>query len=164
MKYFLYSILDTLFTLMCRFLVNPWAPLFCDAQGYLPQWLKWVGTFDDTLDAGVRDGVFKGGSKYWNRVKWLNRNPGYGFGYYALGTPWVESDWVVEEYNPVTKVFTARASTGEYHKRFVWCGILFKIGHKAWNMFDPATGTWKKDYVWGPEKRIPFAFSVSKAK
>ncbi len=162
-RYLFYIVVDWSFTLLCYSFINWWAPLFADEAGYLPNWLKWVHTFDDTLDAGTRDGIFPASnSRYGNRVRWLHRNPAYGFGYYVLGIPFVAADWTVEKYDAATGEFTARCKNGHYNKRFVWRGIRIKFGMKAWNMFDRETGAWKTE-AWGPEMRIPFSFSPSKA-
>ncbi len=115
------------------------------------------------MDAGTRDGIFPVSSTYWNRVKWLNRNPGYGFGYWAIGVPFIPVTWKVIAYQENPHYFKAISKDGNYCIRFIKFGILFKIGYKAWNMFDKQTGEWK-DTPWGPEWRVPYAFSISKAK
>lgn len=166
MWYFLlpiYSVLDVLFMLFCLVFVNWWAPVFANEKGYLPNWLKWVGTFDDTLDAGTRDGVFPDtNTRYWNRCMWLYRNPSYNFGYYVLGCEFKPSEWEVKEYVPEGRNhrFYAVSKDGKFCLRFVWYGLLFKIGFKAWNLYNTDNGEWK-DKPWGPEWRLPFCFSFS---
>lgn len=170
LRYLIYTLLDWSFTLSCWGLINWWAPLFITSTGHLPRWLKWVDTFDDVLDAGTRDGVFPAkDAGYKNRVRWLNRNPGYGFSYYVLGIRFDATEWMVEEYDEKAGTFTARARSGHYNKRFVvwqprqlrsWRlpGLRVKYGMKAWNMYDTDTKTWKTQ-AWGPEMRISFSCS-----
>lgn len=157
--------LDLAFTLFCVLCVNWWAPLFASKEGWLPPWLKWVQTFDDTLDAGVRDGRYPPNTpRYWGRVMWLYRNTAYGFGYWALGMRFDQRDWRVRRFDPAHERFTfyAIGPNGAFNLHVIRAGIRFKLGWKAWNMFDPQTNTWKTQ-SWGPEWRIPFVFSISKA-
>ncbi len=160
LKSFFLALLDLMFTIFVCILVNWWAPLFANEQGYLPGWLAWVGTFDDTLDAGVRDKGWAPG--YWSRVRWLYRNPGYGFGYYALGVPFNPTDWTVVRYTTEPLDFYATSISGDFCLHSVKGGWLLKIGAKAWNMYDTNAKTWKTA-PWGPEWRVPTCFSISRA-
>ena len=74
-------------------LLAPILPLFCNANGWLPDWLSWFQTPDNSCDgdAGHRarwpkDGFFW---TYCRRVAWLLRNVAYGFDIDVLGK-WVE--------------------------------------------------------------------------
>lgn len=161
----LYALLSTAFTLVCWALVNWWAPLFANDAGWLPNWLAWVQTFDDSLDAGQRDGIYPSSMpRYLARVFWLYRNTGYGFNYWALGVPFSPADWQVMEYDADPAHFTFRAvgPNGWYNTHIVRHGIRLKFGWKAWNMWDPATARWRSA-SWGPVWRVPFTFSISKA-
>lgn len=152
------ALLDLSFTLTCCLFVNWWAPLFCDDSGNLPRWLKWAQTFDASLDAGWRDGYFDHGSLYRNRVAWLYRNPGYGFGYWVLGCAFDPAQWRVIAYRPDGSLFFAIGPGG----RFNLCGrigLRFKFGWKAWNMWDGAG--WKSQ-PWGPNWRIPICCTISR--
>jgi hypothetical protein len=170
MRIAIYTVLDILFTLFCIVFVNWWAPLFAGKDGWLPNWLAWVQTFDDTLDAGKRDGLYPKLSPYWARVFWLYRNSAYGFGYWALGMPFNRDEWAVITYipgDPYNKrrgfTFYAVGPGGAFNWHVVRGPIRFKVGWKAWNLYDPDTHAWKMQ-PWGPEWRIPFVFSISKAK
>ncbi|MFD2271429.1 hypothetical protein ACFS07_13470 [Undibacterium arcticum] len=88
-RYRIYSAIDPIGTILAVLLINWWAPLFASQDGWLPNWLAWVQTFDASLDAGGAQG------SYWGRVAWLNRNPAYGFSYWALGVPFNPSEWRV---------------------------------------------------------------------
>ncbi|CBJ37920.1 protein of unknown function [Ralstonia solanacearum CMR15] len=75
---------------------------------------------------------------------WLCRNPGYTFDYKILGCP-----------------FDAARPLG----RFNWTGrlgpIRWKLGWKAWNMWDSNAGEWKAR-PWGLEWRIPLCATISR--
>ena len=70
----------------------PVLPLFA-VRGYLPWWLSYFGTPDNSLDGdeGYQKehapfkGIQTGFKRYVNRILWLLRNPIYGFGYSVLG-------------------------------------------------------------------------------
>lgn len=161
------SILDIVFTLFVCLFVNWWAPLFADSKGNLPNWLKWVGTFDATLDQGVVDGFFEGPPSYWNRVKWLYRNPAYGFSFYALGIPYIASDWKVREFRPKDgdrpSYFFAYTDQGFFNAYFVKFGLRFKIGWKSWNNFDVNNGSFcPSKWADTGHDLLPFVFSISK--
>jgi hypothetical protein len=147
----------------CLF-VNWWAPLFADKEARLPDWLNWAQTFDANLDQGVTDGFFKGSPSYWNRVKWLYRNPSYGFSFYALGIPYVASDWKVRKYTSAApSYFFAYTDKGHFNAYFVKFGLRFKIGWKAWNNYDVVNDKFcvSKWADTGHDK-LPFVFSISK--
>lgn len=166
MKPILYGLLSWGFHLFCLVCVNWWAPIFADRGGWLPNWLAWVQTFDDTLDAGLRDGIYSSKiPRYIGRVLWLYRNTGYGFNYWFLGVPFVPSTWRVVEFNPDPNKFTFRAlgPNGQFNTHIVRGPIRLKLGWKAMNMYDQTTGEWKTK-PWGPVWRIPFTLSVSRAR
>lgn len=134
-----------------------------DENGNLPKYLSWFQTFDATLDAGWKDnydGYNPNSPLWWNRAKWLARNPGYSFDYYPLGIAWVQSDWkclVFTETDTTTVFF---AVDGKHFNFLFDNGYLkLKCGHKAWNLFDNPTKTFMPG-PWGPAMRIPFCFSI----
>ena len=49
MKWFLYAIREILVTILA-YIVNPIVCLFADNEGWLPRWLFWFQTYDNTLD------------------------------------------------------------------------------------------------------------------
>lgn len=78
----------------------PILPLFasekmgpCDNNGHqcvgprLPNWLSWFQTPDNSL---YGDATFQKNNppSYWSEVKWIWRNPGYGFSVHYLTAPY----------------------------------------------------------------------------
>lgn len=167
--YPLLAVLDIAFTILCVVAINWWAPLFATPDARLPWWLAWVDTFDDTLDAGVRDLCWKPG--YWSRVRWLYRNPGYGFGYWLLGCEFEPEEWEIEEatvdmsvpWAPLPLRFVADGPGQRFNIMGVVWKFQYKFGWKAWNYYDPQARTWKKE-SWGPQMRAPFVFSIKLAR
>lgn len=171
-----FAIADLVFTnVIAMLFVNWWAPLFAVNTVYsdrgvgkigykLPSWLSWFDTFDADLDQGVRDGSITGPSVYWNRVKWLYRNSAYGFSYWAIGMPFVGEVWRVVRYEETADrlTFIAVSATGHFNVHATRLGLRFKLGWKAWNYYDKATGGWQQQ-PWGPVWRVPFVFSISLA-
>ena len=169
LTWFCLAIWDLAFTLFACGLVNWWAAWWADEDGWLPDGLAWFQTFDAPLDAGWLDrypgyveptGVW---SQWWERTKWLYRNPAYGFGYWPLGTSFDPKLWVVKhfEQSDTRDLFIAYGPDGTFNVAYYgWWGSL-KIGWKAWNYFDPATRAWRPGYQWGPLMRVPEVFSIN---
>ena len=107
MIYFIYLLLVpvSLLLTLVAVLLAPVMVLFaypqngwCDNHSYesieprLPKWLDWFMTPDNSL---LGDATFykahMTGSKYWNKVKWLWRNPAYSFGLRYLTAPYKTS-------------------------------------------------------------------------
>jgi len=78
----------------------PVLPLFasmksgpCDNNGYicvgprLPNWLSWFQTPDNSL-YGDATFIANNGESYWSQIKWIWRNPGYGFEVNYLTAPY----------------------------------------------------------------------------
>ena len=156
----LFALLDSFVTLVAFLLVNWWAPLFVGADGHLQGWLKWFDTFDDPLAPGQLP-------TYWNRMCWLYRNPAYGFSYWALGVPFDSREWIVhwctyDELAGETLDFYATGPRGAFYRLVIWHGIRIKIGWKVLNLYYAKEQHWR-ERPWGPEWRIPFVFSISKA-
>lgn len=81
----------------------PFAVLFASEDGWLPKWLWWFQTPDNSLDG---DGGWKAehrpykieNNKYqrWvNRVSWLYRNSMYGFAFSVLGAKTLATDAII---------------------------------------------------------------------
>ncbi|MBO9538775.1 hypothetical protein [Herbaspirillum sp.] len=165
------AVLDIGFSWLIAFwFVNWWAPLFAvqtryfdrgiERTGYkLPVWLAWFDTFDADLDQGVRDGTISGPSPYWNRVKWLYRNCGYGFSYWALGLEFMPKNWRVIKADATTFIAMGNGYFSLHIARF---GIQVKFGWKVWNCYNRHTQQWDAA-PWGPVWRVPFVFSISRA-
>ena len=146
-------------TLFCVLMGNWLVVLFADEAGNLPRWCRWFQTFDDTLDAGVRDGLFDYGSRYLNRVAWLLRNPAYGFDYYLLGLRWNLRQWQVIRYESTPKRDLFIAAGNGFNVYYQGPLGTYKLGWKAWNHFDPASGQLSRS--WGDNRRIPICFSCN---
>lgn len=160
----LLAFLDVLFTVLSCLLLNWWAPLFANEEGWLPNWLAWVQTFDDTLDTGIRDLNYPASNhweRYWSRVRWLYRNPGYGFSYWALGCAFNPADWTVHLCDETGDNFYATCADGRFCHKWIENGWRYKTGWKAANLYDSVNKKWKV-VPWGPEWRIPIVFSISK--
>lgn len=180
----LYIPIDLFATIFACLFVNLWAPIF-SYQPNLPAWLRWLSpitervftkepgrlpgwlkcfdTFDTDLDTGVRDMGWPPG--YWSRVRYLYRNPAYGFSYLVLGCKFVADDWQIiqggyDDGTWETGTFRAESRDGYFNYFGIWHGIRIKFGWKARNQWSRAGQCWKPD-PWGPEWRLPFVFSIS---
>lgn len=167
--YIFATIAQVIFTYVLAVPFAPLIALFCRADGYLPNWLCWLQTFDAPLDAGWRDGYFQpsgapaptGIALYWMRVRWLWRNPAYGLCYWPLGIPYAPDDWVVEilTHDGATLTeFKAHTKDGRHFCHTNSGGL--KLGYKLW---------WALDENWklieklptsrGPDNRLPICFT-----
>lgn len=91
--------------------------------------------------------------RWWLRVRWLWRNPGYGFGYYAAGIAFAPAEWRVVHFSTDGSSTTFLATDGRHFNFELgrsWLSL--KLGWKAWNYFDAASGTFRST-PWGPEMR-----------
>jgi hypothetical protein len=186
LQYIFFVVLDISWTLICLLLINWWAP-FLAVKGtpyiasvrgqsdytncqMLPQWLKWADTFDVTLDAGWVDRYWpntytaEAPPPYWVRkwyqIKWLYRNPGYGFSYWVEGIPFSSADWTFSYTKTATlELWVATSVHGHFNINYTGFWGTYKLGWKAWNYFDPVTRAWAPGYMFGPVMRTPFAFT-----
>ena len=74
------------------YILSPILPLFANDKAWLPVWLWWFQTPDNSIDG---DSGWQNKSKhpfinrmprYWRQVFWLIRNPSYGFNWTVLAT------------------------------------------------------------------------------
>lgn len=159
------SILLTLLTwVLCPFLPLftvyksvPWAD---EKRPMLWGFLVLLQTHDTDLDAGHRTGkywVIDTSSKwqvYWSRVRWIYRNPIYGFQHYCLGC-WVTLPFI--RYSNEDEVTDILDSAGNFCKRdkFTFCGIKLKYKF-GWKLF-----RWQKSCdVWKDKQRAMFTCSL----
>lgn len=106
----------------------------------LPTWLYWFQTFDNDFVTGPQSVGWK--PSYWSSVRWLWRNPSYGFDMFLLGCPWTQaSDWTVVSDTPTC--FLAYSKWGAFSYRGVW----FKWGWKAWARLSGTPGWTQFDKV-----------------
>ena len=142
--------------------------LFCNKDGWLPKWLTWFQTQDNSCDAGWKiqgnfgtyliDGTVPTGlTLYWYRALWLIRNNAYGLCYYPLGIAFDSADWTVtHNFTGAESLLIAHDSHG--HFCFMYGGSLgeLKLGWKVnayWR-----NGTWSTT-PWGPEMRTSLCFT-----
>ncbi len=89
LKWFLFLPASLLFDVLGR-LLAPVVVLFANDEGWLPSWLSWFQTPDNSLD-GDRGHAERWGTStaplatYVRRVAWLWRNCGYGFNIGPIG-------------------------------------------------------------------------------
>lgn len=76
-----------LIMLVLAFMLAPILPLFANENGWLPNYLNWFQTPDNSLDgdSGFEIVFPKTMNRYLRRVLWLLRNPLYGFDHDVLG-------------------------------------------------------------------------------
>lgn len=172
--YPLLAVINLLFTAVAMALA-PLVALFASADGWLPNWLCWFQTFDASLDAGWRDGYFpvdqkpaKPLARWWLRVRWLWRNPAYGFCYWPLGRRFDPSEWsVTYRVTPTSSFFWATGPRGAFNLSYSGQWGEWKLGWKAWNYFsrldESGRPVWKTA-SWGPEWRVPLCFTPNPFK
>lgn len=90
-------------------LLAPVLPLFADRAGWLPTWLWWFETPDNSLDGdkGWQTEHLIGWPRYLKRVAWLLRNPAYGFETDVIGARigleepvwWIGDPWIKNRAN-----------------------------------------------------------------
>jgi hypothetical protein len=145
-RYFIATLVNLLFTAF-SFLVAPILPLFAQSTGYLPGWLGWFQTPDNSLDAGwqaqgnygtyLTDGTVPSRlARYWFRVLWLWRNPAYGF-CVALGVAYDPSAWVIDTLEQSAGAITllkAHTKDGRFFAYTTSSG--WKLGYKLWWAMD----------------------------
>lgn len=150
----------------------PIIALFANKDGWLPKYLLWLQTQDNSLDEGWRGTYFGnpvnpspiGVKLWWYRTKWLWRNPAYGFCYWPLGVDVHPNDWIIDEYkedaNGQRILLKAHTESGyfAYTTNSGW-----KLGWKIWAYFrgldKEGRPVWS-DTPWGPEMRTSLCFTT----
>lgn len=95
-------VLSVLASLLADFLnlfLAPLVVLFASKEGWLPRWLWWFQTPDNSLD-GDEGWKERGKPGYLSRVRWLWRNSMYGFAIGVLGAGLGNADRVVTTGDP----------------------------------------------------------------
>ena len=126
-------LIPNLVMLVLAYLLAPVLPLFATKENHLPKWLAFFDTPDNPIDG---DGGFKeqhapfkgeqtGWRRYINRVRWLWRNPSYGF------------NWTVLAYHPkagevARVIYGTRKTIGGDLKLGGW---YFARQGSAWQLF-----------------------------
>ncbi|QDH83619.1 hypothetical protein [Achromobacter phage Motura] len=195
LKWLALGLVDLVFNLFCVLFLNWWVvfvarpvkpeewmysqakPEWQGLEQRLPNWLKWVETFDASLDTGWIGGYFVPKGTYskdnlpsfWRRKyyqwRWLNRNSGYGFSYYPLGEVMDQKKWTIQTWQPFDgkhQLFIATATNGLWNINYQGKYGTYKLGWKAWNYWDRDQLKWYSDTKpWGPEWRVPVVMSIN---
>lgn len=174
MLYIRYAILTIVNLVFTAFAISltPLVVLFANEQGYLPNWLVWFQTQDNSLDEGWRGTYFgnpvspapKGFELWKYRIRWLWRNPAYGFCYWPLGIQMKFEDWIIDDYKEDTSgsriLLKAHTITGKHFAYTTNKGD--KYGWKIWAYFrgldKDGKAVWN-DKPWGPEMRTSLCFT-----
>lgn len=124
-------------------LIAPALPLFaCNSFGSvfnghglaieprLPRWLSWFMTPDNSLfgDSGWRTEHCKNYATYWGMVRWLWRNPAYGFAWGPLAfTPGPACTYATigdtsirAHDNAKAGTYSIKASEGAFERTVIW--------------------------------------------
>lgn len=182
LKWFLYAFTSLLIDCVSRPFLNWIVVLFSDSKGNLPGFLKYWQTFDNDLYAGQHERekeILTGEGetwrwfvpltdlwfyRYWNRAFWLLRNSCYGFSYYLFGVDWHKETWRVVKYDDTSERTFFFAVSGDAFNLYYHGPLgMYKIGWKAWNMFDTVTNTFTRD-AWGDGGKIPHVVSANPFK
>ena len=102
-KWFAYIIPSLLMQVVGR-LLAPVLPFFVQDDGYLPQWLSWFQTPDNTCDGDQGHWERNPGTDAWSTYKrralWFWRNVAYGFDIDVLGIEVRTTDEILVDGNP----------------------------------------------------------------
>lgn len=94
-------IVPSLFMAVVGRVLAPVLPLFASADGWLPSWLSWFQTPDNSLDGDAGHRERHPGMDWWStykrRVAWCWRNVAYGFDIDILGVEVRSTDKLVFE-------------------------------------------------------------------
>jgi len=124
----------SMFFAVLTIILSPVLALFV-RNNNLPKYLYWFQTFDNDFVTGpVSMGWTPG---YVSSVRWLIRNPAYGFDMFLLGCPFALADWKVVKDTP--NCFFAYSRWGAFSYKGTW----FKWGWKAWARLQ-GPGAWDK--------------------
>ncbi len=166
MRWFGFAVLNILMFVLAMVLA-PVLPLFAIGRDVLPAWLSWFQTPDNGLDG---DANFKanvapfrgdqvGWRRYVNRIRWLWRNPAYGFDISVLGFALA----------PETKVQTVgtREFSGALKSGWFFAMAINADGSMAWQFY--AVKVWgarasRVDFgwkLWGDPGVCQYALSVN---
>jgi hypothetical protein len=165
-----------LVTVLSYLILNRFLAMFGDADGNLPKCLIWFQTFDATMYQGqyarkaellmnppgsdwtdFNPAPVTWYERYKNRFAWLQRNPAYGWDFYPFGLEWNPADWRVVHYVSTTDYVLFIAVGRGFNLYYAGPYGTYKLGWKAWNNFDAATG--KLGSTFGDGTRVPLCFT-----
>jgi hypothetical protein len=140
---------------------------WCDNHAYramgpvLPFWLNWFNTPDNTLDG---DASFEdlNGIGYWQKVKWLWRNPAYSFALKYITAPYttlIKGDPTIKDNDNAKAGWCMVKSNGLFQFRWVqpigfsrclYCNFGWNIMGLADPNVDPKPDQWQSTFVFSP--------------
>ena len=140
---------------------------WCDNHAYramgpvLPSWLNWFNTPDNTLDG---DATFENlnGIGYWQKVKWLWRNPAYSFALRYLTAPYttiVKGDPTIKDNDNAKAGWCLVSSNSLFQFRWVrpigfsrclYCNFGWNIMGLADPNVNPKPDEWQSTFVFSP--------------
>lgn len=155
-------------------ILAPILPLFatdslgpCDNNGNqcvgprLPSWLSWFQTPDNSL-YGDATFIANNGESYWSEVKWIWRNPGYGFEVKYLKAPYdttVSGDPTIKDNDNAKAGWCCVKSNGLFQFRLVlpigfsrclYCNFGWNIMGLADPNVNPKPNPWEATFAFSP--------------
>lgn len=148
--YPLLALISLTITASCILFFNWVVVLFADDEGNLPKYLRYFQTHDATIPKGYMAGV-----------KWLNRNPSYGFDTFVFGIK--KREWKCHHISADEShnLFFATDSLLAFNFLYEGKYGTYKFGWKAWNNFNPIARKFDKDFGQG---RVPIAITCNPLK
>ena len=139
----------------------------CDNNGHqcvgprLPNWLSWFQTPDNSL-YGDATFIANNGQSYWSQVKWIWRNPGYGFEVKYLTAPYtttVSGDPTIKDNDNAKAGWCCVNSNGLFQFRLVlpigfsrclYCNFGWNIMGLADPNVNPKPNPWEATFAFSP--------------
>lgn len=176
MIYLLWIILVpiSLIVTLLAVILSPILPIFatnqegpCDNNGHtcvgprLPKWLSWFQTPDNSLDG---DATFQKENppSYWSHVKWIVRNPGYGFEVKYLKAPYdttVNGDPTIRDNDNAKAGWCLVHANGLFQFKWIFpigfsrC-LYFNFGWNIMGLVDPGVNPkpnpWEATFAFSP--------------
>lgn len=133
-------------------------------QGFgprLPKWLSWFQTPDNSLDGDATFELLNPPS-YRSKIKWLIRNPGYGFGVHYLTAPYyttISGDPTIRDNDNARAGWCRVNSNGLFQLRLVlpigfrrclYCNFGWNIAGLADPAVNPKPNPWEATFAFSP--------------
>lgn len=140
--------------LILAYLLAPILPLVASRQGWLPAWLNWFQTPDNSLDGDAgwkyehwqRRYRLPGWlAEYVGRVGWLWRNPAYGFDFSVIGflaeegaTRQVWGDQATDSNKSYVAIAANPSGKKAWQVYIRWQRVRINLGWKLWGWEPPS--------------------------
>ncbi len=140
---------------LIAYLISPILALLPDEDGNLPKWLYYFQTFDAPVPKG-----------YWNGLKWLCRNPVYGFDLNLFGIEYDPKKWKTIYNKNGLLVFVCTngafsiANDKENPLNDKWYLPSLKLGWKVFNFTDENRNPVSYGMSGLNKGKVPFCFSI----